>query len=108
MVTGVPVLVPPGVGVRCTITNTAMSPTLTLLKVVDNGTTGATTPATAWPLSAADPTPISGGAEPGVTAPPVQVGTYTLSESGPLGDRSAWVCTGPAAPTRRLGDPRTP
>ena len=46
VVTGAQVVVPPGGAVRCTITNTAVSPTLTLVKVVDNGTTGATTPAT--------------------------------------------------------------
>ena len=89
-------VVPPGGAVRCTITNTATSPTLTLVKVVDNGNTGATTPATAWELSAAGPTPISGASGSGaVTAAPVQVGTYTLAESGPLGyEASAWVCTG--------------
>ena len=101
VVTGVRVVVPPGGAVRCTITNTATSPTLTLVKVVDNGNTGATTPATAWELSAAGPNPISGtsGSE-AVTAAPVQVGTYTLAESGPLGyEASAWVCVGADAST---------
>ena len=92
---------PPGGVVRCTITNTAVSPTLTLVKVVDNGTTGATTPATEWTLSAAGPTPISGATgSPAVTAAPVQVGTYNLAESGPTGyTASDWVCTGAATST---------
>ena len=50
----------PGDAATCTITNTAIAPTLTLVKVVDNGTTGATTPATAWTLSATGPVSISG------------------------------------------------
>ena len=101
VVTGVRVVIPPGGAVQCTITNTAVTPTLTLVKVVDNGTTGATAPPTAWTLSAAGPTPISGmtGAAT-VTNAAVQVGTYTLTESGPTGyTASAWVCTGGAAST---------
>ena len=105
--TGNRVAVPPGGAVRCTITNTATSPTLTLVKVVDNGDTGATTPATAWKLSAAGPTPISGpsGSE-AVTAAPVQVGTYTLAESGPLGyEASAVGLHRCRCVNRGLGDP---
>ena len=41
------VTVPNGGVVICKITNTAVSPTLTLKKTVDDGTTGATTLATA-------------------------------------------------------------
>ena len=101
VVTGARVEIAPGGVVRCTITNTAVSPTLTLVKVVDSGTTGATTPATAWTLSATGPTPVSGATgSPRVTAAPVQVGTYDLAESGPAGfTASDWVCTG-----RRRGD----
>ena len=101
VVAGVRVVIAPGGAVRCTITNTAVSPTLTLVKVVDNGTTGATTPATAWTLSAAGPTPVSGATgSPAVTAATVQVGTYTLAESGPTGfTASDWVCTGVATST---------
>ena len=96
VLTAARVVVPPGGAVECTITNTAVTPTLTLVKVVDNGTTGATTPATAWMLTADGPTPISGSTgSAAVTAAPVRVGTYTLTESGPLGyTASAWVCTG--------------
>ena len=101
VLTAARVVVPPGGAVDCTITNTAVTPTLTLVKVVDNGTTGATTPATAWMLTADGPTPISGSTgSAAVTAAPVRVGTYTLSESGPLGyTASAWVCTGGASST---------
>ena len=101
VVTGAQVVVPPGGVVRCTISNTAVSPTLTLVKVVDNGTTGATTPATEWTLSAGGPTPISGATGSAtVTAAPVQVGTYSLAESGPAGyTASDWVCAGAASST---------
>ena len=89
----------PGRGGRatCTITNTALSPTLTLVKVVDNGTTGATATPADWNLAAAGPTPLSGvsGTLP-VTGAPVQVGDYVLSESGgPAGyTASEWSCVG--------------
>ncbi len=81
----------------CTITNTAITPTLTLVKVVDNGTTGATAVPTDWNLAAAGPTPLSGvSGAPAVTAAPVQVGAYALSESGgPTGySASSWSCVG--------------
>ena len=101
VLTAARVVVPPGGAVDCTITNTAVTPTLTLVKVVDNGTTGATTLPTAWTLSAAGPTPISGATgDASITAAPVRIGTYTLTESGPPGyTASAWVCTGGAAST---------
>ena len=58
-------------------------PTLTLVKVVDNGTTGATATPADWTLAAAGPTPLSGvSGTPAVTAVPVQVGDYVLSEAG--------------------------
>ena len=67
----------------CTITNTAVAPQLTLVKQVDNGTTGGTATPANWTLAAAGPTPLSGvSGTPAVTAVPVAVGTYTLSESG--------------------------
>ena len=101
VVTDARVAVPPGGAVQCTITNTAVTPRLTLVKVVDNGSSGATTPDTAWTLTATGPTPISGTTGTAtVTAAPVHVGTYTLSETGPLGYLpSDWVCTGAAAAT---------
>jgi hypothetical protein len=101
VVTGAQVVVPAGGVVVCTISNTAVSPTLTLVKIVDNGNTGATTLPTEWTLSAAGPTPISGATgSAAVTAAPVQVGTYTLAESGPSGySASDWVCTGGASST---------
>ena len=86
----------PGDETTCTITNTAIAPRLTLVKHVDNANTGATTPPTAWTLTATGPTTISGSVgQPAVTAAPVQVGSYTLTESGPAGyGASAWTCTG--------------
>ncbi len=90
------VSVPNGGDVVCTITNTAVSPKLTLIKIVDNGTTGATTAPTAWELTATGPTSISGATGSAtVTAANVKVGTYDLSESGEPGyTASDWVCTG--------------
>ena len=104
---------PPGGNVTCTITNTAIAPKLTLVKTVDNGTTGATTPATAWTLTATGPTPISGTTgSPAVTAAQVQVGTYTLTETGPPGyTASAWDLrrrprsTDPPSPSPRATTP---
>ena len=91
-----------GGSASCTITNTAIMPTLTLVKDKQAGTTGSTTPATAWTLTANGPTMIAGstgstGAS-GVTGRPVPIGTYALSESGPTDGWTAsdWVCTGGA------------
>ena len=91
-----------GGAASCSITNTAIMPTLTLVKDKQAGTTGSTTPATAWTLTANGPTMIAGstgstGAS-GVTGRPVPIGTYTLSESGPTDGWTAsdWVCTGGA------------
>jgi hypothetical protein len=80
--------------VTCTITNTDIPTFLTLVKTVDNGTTGATTAATAWTLTATGPTLITGvTGSPDVTAAEAAPGTYTLSETGPGGySASAWSC----------------
>ena len=96
VLTGASVRVPSGGTVICTITNTAVSPTLTLVKTVDNGNTGATAVPTDWTLSADGPTPISGAtADPSVTAASVQVGAYPLDESGPPGYTAGdWHCVG--------------
>jgi Prealbumin-like fold domain len=87
----------------CTFTNTSLG--LTLTKQVNNGTSGATTAATAWTLAAAGTTnglpTISGptGSAP-VTNAFVPPGTYNLSETGPAGyTPSNWVCTGAASST---------
>jgi large repetitive protein len=84
-----------GQNVTCTITNTAIPPTLTLVKEVVNAH-GGTQIDTAWTLTAAGPvtiTGITGSAE--VTGAPVRIGTYDLSESGPAGySASPWDCTG--------------
>ena len=85
--TGNIVDVPNGGNVVCEITNTAVAPTLTLVKIVDNGTTGATTlrpPSGRCPLTDRRRSVVRPGI-PAVTAAPVKVGTYNLSESGPSG-----------------------
>ena len=86
-----------GQSATCTITNTAIAPQLTLVKQVDNGTTGGTAVATDWTLTATGPTNLSGqSGSPAVTDAPVQVGSYLLAESGgPAGYLpSAWACVG--------------
>ncbi|MBM9467668.1 DUF7927 domain-containing protein [Nakamurella leprariae] len=91
---GIEVSVPSGGNVICTVTNTAVAPTLTLVKQVDNGSTGGTAEAGDWTLTADGPTPISGvtGA-PAVTSAPVAVGSYTLTESGLPGYTAGqWEC----------------
>ena len=68
--------VPSGGDVTCTIINTAIAPWLTLVKQVENGTTGGTATPLDWTLSATGPTTISGqsGTLP-VTNAAVRAGT---------------------------------
>lgn len=97
VVTGTTVTVPNGGTVVCTITNTATAPRLTLVKAVENGTTGGTATAADWALTANGPTPISGATgAAAVTSAPVRIGEYTLSESGaqPGYRASEWQCDG--------------
>ncbi len=86
----------PGADVTCTIVNRAQQSTLTLVKDVDNGTTGGTYEPSDWTLTAAGPTVVSGasGSE-AVTSAPVAIGDYVLSEEGPEGyTADPWTCTG--------------
>ena len=95
--TGTSVTIAPGDAVVCTIVNSAAPASLTLIKEVDNGDTGADTAAAAWTLTATGPITISGTTGTSGRALP---GTYTLTESGPAGyDASDWSCTGAAATT---------
>ena len=85
--------------VTCTITNTAVPPTLTLVKAVTNTSGGSALP-TDWLLSAAGAVTIEGRVgELAVTQAVVPVGEYTLAEAGgPAGyEASQWSCTGAAA-----------
>ena len=70
--------------------------TLTLVKVVDNGTTGATHGASDWTLTASGPSTVTGVPNSAdVTSQSVTAGDYSLSESGPGGyTASAWQCSG--------------
>lgn len=80
--------------ITCTFTNTyTAKATLTLVKQVTGG--GPAQPRD-WTLSAAGPTPISGASgSNGATSQRVVVGSYQLSESGPIGYvQQPWVCTG--------------
>ncbi|TCJ29844.1 prealbumin-like fold domain-containing protein [Nocardioides jejuensis] len=98
-VTAGEVTVPPDDDVTCTITNTAIAPQLTLVKIVDPGDTGDLTQPSAFTLTAtpdgiAGQDPVSGPG-PQVDAT-VKVGTYDLSESGPVGydpSEAGWSCT---------------
>ncbi len=94
-----------GEDVTCTFANDDIAPTLKLVKVVDNGTTGATHTANEWDLTATgdggftETTPDAADA----TAIDVMAGvTYDLSESGPDGyTASDWVCTDGGTAGRR-------
>ena len=89
--------VPVNTTTTCTFVNDDEPGLLTLVKVVDNGDTGATADAGDWTLSAAGPTPVSGtGDSPTIVDQTVNAGNYALSESaGPAGyTPSAWSCTG--------------
>lgn len=100
--TGSNVVVPTGGNVTCTIINTTVPPRLTLVKVVDNGTSGATNVPANWTLSAVNGgTTVTGpGNSAAVTNQTVPIGTYNLSETGPTGyTASSWVCTGGASTT---------
>jgi hypothetical protein len=81
-----------GVAKACTITNDDIQPSLTLVKVVNNGPAGPY-PVEAWTLSADGPTPLSGD---GFASSGVDAGTYVLSEHGPVEDYRAsdWACSG--------------
>ncbi|MBO3088857.1 DUF7927 domain-containing protein [Cellulomonas dongxiuzhuiae] len=89
-----------GVGqdVTCTIVNEDSPALLTLRKVVDAGTTGATqTPAdwtlTATPQGITGQDPVSGDGEDGVTQEEVFAGGYALSESAVAGFAAGdWSC----------------
>ncbi|QIK63401.1 DUF11 domain-containing protein [Leucobacter viscericola] len=86
-----------GGNVVCTITNTAVSPKLTLIKNVDNGDTDGDAVPRDWTLTAQGPTPTSGKTgDPSITNVPLQVGAYTLSEAGaPTGyTAGSWTCDG--------------
>jgi len=82
--------------VLCDITNTAIAPTITLVKHVSAGDTGAHKTPQDWTLTAEGPRLVSGkSGAPEVTSVPVAAGTYTLRETGPHGyTASAWHCVG--------------
>ncbi|QCB94492.1 VWA domain-containing protein [Cellulomonas shaoxiangyii] len=83
-----------GADVTCTITNTAQQPLLTLVKEVTNDD-GGTAAAGAWTLTATGPTAGRTGVtgDAAVTAAPVAIGSYALTESGPAGyTAGAWTC----------------
>jgi LPXTG-motif cell wall-anchored protein len=96
-VTAGSVAVAMGQDVTCTITNTAIAPHLTLVKIVDPLDTGDLTDASAFTLTATpdiDARPVVSGPGP-VVSHDVFVGSYTLSESGPVGyeaNGDGWVC----------------
>lgn len=83
-----------GDDVTCEIDNTAIAPKLTLLKKVENGSTGGTAVDTDWTLTGTGPVTVSGHeGDSAITDKAVKAGSYTLSESGPAGyDGSTWNC----------------
>jgi uncharacterized repeat protein (TIGR01451 family) len=93
-VSGSNVTLTPGQDATCTIVNDDISPKLTLSKIIINSN-GGTAVATDFTLAATGPTPISGTVGSAtVTAAAVNMGTYTLSETGPAGySAGAWACS---------------
>jgi hypothetical protein len=80
-----------GDNTTCTITNTAVPPKLTLVKVVDHNNTGDTTAAAAWTLTATKGTSVISGAG-GVSNATADIGSYALAESGP--GAPGWTSSG--------------
>ena len=93
-----------GKTINCTFTNVGL-PTLQLVKIVDPGATGDTTPASDWTLTGTNAgtpaTVITGAGDTGLKRVPV--GSYALAESGPTHGWSAskWSCKNGA--TTRTG-----
>ncbi|MCB0178652.1 MAG: hypothetical protein KDI62_10515 [Anaerolineae bacterium] len=84
-----------GETITCTFVNDDDTPSLKLVKVVENGDNpGGSAAPNEWTLSASGPTGFSGTT--GVTSDAdFDAGTYDLSESGPIGYLpSDWVCVG--------------
>lgn len=82
----------------CTVTNDDIAPSLTLNKIVVNSN-GANKTESQWTLTASGSTTISGPGAAGsadvVSGTTFSAGTYTLSESGPLGYIAGdWICSG--------------
>ena len=93
--TGATLVLTPGSNATCTINNDDQPAQLTLVKTVDNGSSG-TAAATDWTLTAAGPTAgVTGATGSGaVTDAEVLPGSYTLSEADGPDDytASAWTC----------------
>jgi Prealbumin-like fold domain len=68
----------------CTITNTAIAPKLTVIKVVDNGNTGATYTAADFQMK------VDGSNVPQNSAQTQTVGLHTVTEAGPAGYSAAY------------------
>ncbi|GAA2182291.1 hypothetical protein GCM10009785_20810 [Brooklawnia cerclae] len=90
------VTVPPSTDVVCTVTNRSVTPTLTLVKDLDN-TGGGTATVDDFTLKARGPgnAAISGQSnDPSVTQVELPPGEYVFSEDGPAGYAVDWYCTG--------------
>ncbi len=87
----------------CTITNTAIAPKLTVIKVVDNGNTGATTVPADFQMM------VDAGNVPQNIAQTETVGTHTVTESGPAGYTSAFSgdCNASGTVSLALSDDKT-
>ena len=73
-----------GENVTCEVTNTDIAPELTLVKVLDIQH-GGNASLDDFTLTATGPVTISGvTGDPDITNAPVDTGSYTLSETGPL------------------------
>ncbi|MDH4116000.1 MAG: hypothetical protein OEW30_01245 [Acidimicrobiia bacterium] len=80
----------------CTITNDDIEPSLTLVKVVNNGANpGGTATEEDFELTASGPTGFSGPGPSVDNGASFDAGSYDLSEAGPAGYMASdWVCVG--------------
>jgi hypothetical protein len=87
----------------CTITNTAIAPKLTVIKVVDNGNTGATYTAVDFQME------VDGDEVPQNVAQTETVGTHTVTETGPAGYTATFSgdCNEDGDVTLALADDKT-
>lgn len=81
--------------VTCTVTNSDIAPSLTLVKEVVNDDGGTAAPSD-WLLTATGPTGFSGPGPSVQSGTEFRAGTYSLSESGGPGGyvEGAWACSG--------------
>ncbi|KKQ92426.1 MAG: hypothetical protein UU16_C0006G0028 [Candidatus Woesebacteria bacterium GW2011_GWA2_40_7] len=97
------VAIPNGGEATCTVTNTAIAPTLTVIKIVENGNTGATFSSSDFQMKVDDAN------VPQNSAQDETIGSHTVSELGPSGYTSVFSgdCNTDGNVTLALADDKT-